>query len=121
MQNFIKIIFFCKLILDESRFFLFFIKKKYLVFFPSKIFFILYRSAIPGILKLIPCLSKSTSPGDRNWVIFLVNLSYTYFVTYPWHRLDIHISVMRPPQKKLSLSCSSLGSIYPGWDRSEFC
>ena len=121
MQNFIKIIFFWQIDFGRKSIFFIFHQKKYLVFFPSKIFFILYRSAIPGILKLIPCLSKSTSPGDRNWVIFLVNLSYTYFVTYPWHRLDIHISVMRPPQKKLSLSCSSLGSIYPGWDRSEFC
>ena len=70
------------------------------MFFSSNIFFILHRSVIPGILELIPCLSKSISPGGRNRTIFLVNLSYTYFVTYPWHRLVIHISGMRPPQTK---------------------
>ena len=89
-------------------------KKIYHVFFSSNIFFILYRSVIPGILQLIPCLSKSTSPGDRNRAIFFVNLSYTYFVTYLWHRLVIHISGMLPPQKKTKHIWVIFGVDFPG-------
>ena len=86
--------------MDFGRKSIFFSLKNIMYLFSSNIIFIFYRSVIPGISQIIHCLSKIMSPRDRNWAIFLVNLSYTYFVTYPWHRLIIHISGKRPPQKK---------------------